>query len=203
MHILLKLKEVLEASKLLAFSLDHCIDLLPKQAPSRETRTRVRHQEEEEEEEEEREGGRDPLSQLLLLLRTNVWNESLDRLMDSILVFVRTDLEDEWMLSSTATPIGRSSSSSLDIVKGNRKFKCCFSIHSNLNGLLDVARKVYLATLEDMYKLASVYQQTHDMQVKVVYSASRGYHLSLPSTIEDLPDEFVQAVMNKVHFSSF
>lgn len=33
--------------------------------------------------------------------------------------------------------------------------------------------------------------------VKVVYSATRGYFITLPNTINPLPDGFVQAVLNK------
>ena len=33
--------------------------------------------------------------------------------------------------------------------------------------------------------------------VKVAYSASRGYFITLPNTINPLPDGFVQAVLNK------
>lgn len=103
----------------------------------------------------------------------------------------------------------------------------CFAIKPGTNGMLDVARKTYLQSVEDIYELAKQYSfalntnaevarggagtgdpphqdhphhpQSHQppVEVKVSFNNTRGYVLSLPNTVNPLPAGFIQAVLNK------
>ena len=59
-----------------------------------------------------------------------------------------------------------------------------FAIKPGLNGMLDVARKTYVEAVEEIKKeVANVREQCNSSGIKLAYSASRGYHLSLPSEV--------------------
>lgn len=73
----------------------------------------------------------------------------------------------------------------------------CFALRSGLDGLLDVARKTFLQSVEDIYKLAEKYAMELDAPVKVCFNSNRGYHIAVPSDLQSLPKEYVQAVLNK------
>ena len=45
--------------------------------------------------------------------------------------------------------------------------------------MLDVSRKTYLQTVEEIYEEASALGEKHGIEIKVHYSASRGYHLKV------------------------
>lgn len=89
------------------------------------------------------------------------------------------------------------------------RYQECFAIKSGVDGVLDLARKSFLQNVEDIYSLAEQYSRQFNItSVKVVYTASRGYHLSLPSPKssgqgtaategEYLPPIFIQAVLSK------
>jgi DNA mismatch repair protein MSH4 len=70
-----------------------------------------------------------------------------------------------------------------------------FAVQSGVNGLLDVARKSYTETVEDMNALLASYQARFGMPtMQLQFVAGRGYHLSLPPppASTELPPEFVQ-----------
>ncbi|RYG67727.1 hypothetical protein EON64_06820 [archaeon] len=76
----------------------------------------------------------------------------------------------------------------------------CFAIKPGIDGLLDVARKTFLQTMEEIHGMAETYSRHVELDVKVAYSTSRGYYLVIPatsSTSETLPDIFIQAVLNR------
>jgi hypothetical protein len=96
----------------------------------------------------------------------------------------------------------------------------CFAVQPGLDGRLDVARKVYVQTIEEIHKLAEQYSSecacdvararrvrraSHSSGcagkcgVRVVVTAARGYHISMPSTVEELPVGIVYAVRSKKH----
>ena len=77
----------------------------------------------------------------------------------------------------------------------------CFAIRAGRHGLLDVARKTFLQTVEDIYKLAESYSQEFDIPIKIAHSSNRGYYLSLPASVPQLPVLFIQAVLNKKSIS--
>eukprot|EP01038_Epipyxis_sp_PR26KG_P013442 gene13442-18022_t len=77
----------------------------------------------------------------------------------------------------------------------------CFALKNGISGLLDVSRKTFLSTVEDIYSLADKYSFDYGVQFKVQFTMLRGYYLSVPSTLTPLPDEFKQAVLNKKSIS--
>jgi len=61
-----------------------------------------------------------------------------------------------------------------------------------------VARKTFLQSVEDIYALASTYAKEHGLpELRMLHSTSRGYYLSLPSSLVDLPPLFIQASVVK------
>lgn len=73
----------------------------------------------------------------------------------------------------------------------------CFAIKNGLNMQLDISRKNFCDAVEKIHNLAENYCEKYKIPIKVVYSASRGYYLNIPSSTISLPPEFIQAVMNK------
>jgi DNA mismatch repair protein MSH4 len=74
----------------------------------------------------------------------------------------------------------------------------CFALKAGLDGLLDVARKSFLQTVEDIHEKVSEYSEHYKIPIKVVFTASRGYHMCIPSSESDnLPPLFVQCIQNK------
>jgi len=91
----------------------------------------------------------------------------------------------------------------------------CFAVKPGINGLLDVARKTYLQSVEDVYELAKQYSAALNantatvgedgvapagqplVDIKVSFSTTRGYILVIPNTVNPLPAGFIQAVLNK------
>jgi len=64
----------------------------------------------------------------------------------------------------------------------------CFAVKAGINGLLDVARRAYSETIEDIHQLYE--QDKRDMaqpKLKLAYGAKRGYHYSLVSVGTSLP----------------
>lgn len=75
-----------------------------------------------------------------------------------------------------------------------RRLQECFAIKAGVCGLLDVARKAFLQSVEDVYELAEQYSKTYGFEdLRVMYSVNRGYFLNLPSTITSLPPLLIQA----------
>jgi DNA mismatch repair protein MSH4 len=71
----------------------------------------------------------------------------------------------------------------------------CFAVNVGTDGLLDVARKTYLQTVEDIYAEAERLTSEYECDIKVHYTQARGYHLKIPGTLSVLPDEcFIQCV---------
>ena len=72
-----------------------------------------------------------------------------------------------------------------------------FAIRAGRHGLLDVSRKTFLQCVEDIYSAAETYsKELGGVSVKVSNNATRGYYLSVPSTLDPLPAGFTQAVLN-------
>ena len=56
----------------------------------------------------------------------------------------------------------------------------CFALMPNTDGMIDLLRKVFMANVDDVYRLADKYAETHEISVQVRETASRGYYLSVP-----------------------
>ena len=79
-----------------------------------------------------------------------------------------------------------------------RRLQECFAIQPGVCGLLDVARKAFLQSVEDIYELGANYAKTYGFEeLKVAYNARRGYFLTFPSTTTALPPIFIQASVMK------
>ena len=73
----------------------------------------------------------------------------------------------------------------------------CFAVRAGRHGLLDVSRKTFLQSVEDIHLAAETYsKELGGVPCKVANSATRGYYLSVPSTLDPLPAGFTQAVLN-------
>eukprot|EP00904_Undaria_pinnatifida_P001084 jgi/Undpi1/10977/HiC_scaffold_30.g13278.m1 len=72
----------------------------------------------------------------------------------------------------------------------------CFAVRPDVDGMLDVARKTFLQSMEDIYQTADSMTEENGYHVKVACSASRGYHLTIPAGVDHLPDGLMQAVQN-------
>ncbi|KAJ5068017.1 muts protein [Anaeramoeba ignava] len=82
--------------------------------------------------------------------------------------------------------------------KLQRQNQICFAIKSGINGLLDVARKTYSETIEDIYKLVELYKEEYQIpNLKLLYTRKRGYYLSIPLAIGHLPEVFVKAIRHR------
>lgn len=73
----------------------------------------------------------------------------------------------------------------------------CFAVKPGISGLLDVSRKTFLTAVEGIYAKAEQLSEQHEAAIRVSHSAARGYFLFVPASLKPLPDEFVQAVLNK------
>jgi len=76
----------------------------------------------------------------------------------------------------------------------------CFAIRQEVSGLLDVSRKTFLQSVEDIYSLAaSVESELDGTKVKVVFTPARGYHLQVHADDDNvpLPETLIQKVKNK------
>ncbi|KJE91446.1 hypothetical protein CAOG_009564 [Capsaspora owczarzaki ATCC 30864] len=56
----------------------------------------------------------------------------------------------------------------------------CFAVKPGINGLLDVARRTYTETVEDIYNLTSQYATKFVLPLKTAFSASRGFYITTP-----------------------
>ncbi len=72
----------------------------------------------------------------------------------------------------------------------------CFAINSGVDGVLDISRKSYVEFVEEIYQICDNYNEVYNNTVamKVVYTAARGYFLSIPSSLMPLPSCFIQPV---------
>lgn len=71
----------------------------------------------------------------------------------------------------------------------------CFAIKPNMDGMMDILRKAFLANVDDIYRLADEYAEKYGLVVSVKETTARGYYLSIPSyAAADLPSIFIQPV---------
>lgn len=78
----------------------------------------------------------------------------------------------------------------------------CFAVKPNLNGLLDIARRAYFETNDDIYELANQLSKQFNLPLKTTYNCSRGFYLQLATngtdiTTETLPGMFLKVTKTK------
>jgi len=78
------------------------------------------------------------------------------------------------------------------------------AVRPGVDGTLDAVRRVHWDCLEDLQALVGRYAAEWGMPaLKLVHTASRGHHLSLPiAAAERLPEAVVQAVRHKASISA-
>jgi DNA mismatch repair protein MSH4 len=65
-------------------------------------------------------------------------------------------------------------------------------VQPDINGMLDVARKTFLQSVEDIYELADSYtQEFPEAPASVKATTSRGYHLQVLAQNEPLYSTYV------------
>ncbi len=81
----------------------------------------------------------------------------------------------------------------------------CFAVRPLVNGYLDVARKTFLQSIEDIHESADTHAITLGHPIKVSHNNSRGYFLSIPvealGSGEYLPAEYIQPVLHRKSIS--
>lgn len=65
-----------------------------------------------------------------------------------------------------------------------------------------IARQTYKETTEDIYELVSNYSQTYDMSMKLQFSASSGFYITMASSQlskhnGQLPEEFINVITKR------
>eukprot|EP01119_Soliformovum_irregulare_P017774 TRINITY_DN5333_c0_g1_i3.p2 TRINITY_DN5333_c0_g1~~TRINITY_DN5333_c0_g1_i3.p2 ORF type:complete len:554 (-),score=161.96 TRINITY_DN5333_c0_g1_i3:2031-3692(-) len=81
----------------------------------------------------------------------------------------------------------------------------CFAVKMGINPLLDVARKTYTETIEDMNLALNRYKQELDIaSLKLQYHAKRGHFIVIDNPPPSLPPLFIQVAKQgrKVHCST-
>lgn len=73
------------------------------------------------------------------------------------------------------------------------------SAQPGINGLLDVARRAYTETIEDIHALVEQLAKTHSLPLQTQYHLNRGFYISLKDAPEamDLPAVFIQVSRTK------
>lgn len=62
----------------------------------------------------------------------------------------------------------------------NKQHEEIFCVRAGVNGLLDVARKTYLQSVEDIFKLVETYRESYNIDVKPLYTQTRGRYSKFP-----------------------
>ena len=87
------------------------------------------------------------------------------------------------------------------ITKSNQttmRAQLVFAVKAGISSLLDVGRAAYYEAVEAIHQEVAMIKEHNNLQdAKLMYSASRGYHLSVPkSVLESLPDNLL---IQRVH----
>ncbi|KAI9354044.1 muts domain V-domain-containing protein, partial [Pilaira anomala] len=78
----------------------------------------------------------------------------------------------------------------------------CYAVKAGVNGLLDVARQTYKETTEDIYEMVSNYSQMYDMTMKLQFSPTGGFYITMASSQVSkrngqLPKEFINVITKR------
>ncbi|DBA03394.1 TPA: LOW QUALITY PROTEIN: hypothetical protein N0F65_002802 [Lagenidium giganteum] len=78
-----------------------------------------------------------------------------------------------------------------------KRIQECFAVRAGIDGMLDVARRAYLDSMDSIHEIAQRMNKASSFPIKLSYTSKRGYHLSIPADIKDIPGEFIERVPNK------
>ncbi|MQL80267.1 hypothetical protein Taro_012708 [Colocasia esculenta] len=83
----------------------------------------------------------------------------------------------------------------------------CFAVKAGIDGLLDVARRTFCDTSEDIHDLANKYREVFNLpNLKIPFNSRQGFYFSIP--LKDisgkLPNNFIQVTKHgkNMHFST-
>ncbi|KAF0704284.1 hypothetical protein As57867_007363, partial [Aphanomyces stellatus] len=74
------------------------------------------------------------------------------------------------------------------------KIQGIFAVRSGIDGKLDVTRSTFVDTMDAIDQQVIEYQEKFALNVKLNYSVSRGYHLSIANSGKEIPECFVECV---------
>ncbi|XP_042510382.1 DNA mismatch repair protein MSH4 isoform X1 [Macadamia integrifolia] len=83
----------------------------------------------------------------------------------------------------------------------------CFAVKAGIDGLLDVARRLFCDTSEAIHNLANKYREEFNLpNLKIPFKSRQGFYLSIPQKDINgrLPRKFIQVLKhgNNIHFST-
>ncbi|XP_043716213.1 DNA mismatch repair protein MSH4 isoform X3 [Telopea speciosissima] len=83
----------------------------------------------------------------------------------------------------------------------------CFAVKAGIDGLLDVARRLFCDTSEAIHSLANKYREEFNLpNLKIPFKSRQGFYLSIPQKDINgrLPSKFIQVLKhgNNLHFST-
>lgn len=79
----------------------------------------------------------------------------------------------------------------------------CFAVKPNINGLLDVARRMYTEVVDDISELVTQLGTQYSLPLKTSYNSARGFYIQTTSsgkdglTMDNLPGIFIKATKVK------
>ncbi|XP_045617926.2 mutS protein homolog 4 [Procambarus clarkii] len=93
------------------------------------------------------------------------------------------------------------------LVKGAAAMRTqrCYAIRSHVNGLLDVARKIYSEIIDDITEHVESTGREHGVCARVGHNAARGFHITIPvakrAAPPRLPSVFIQVMRGRGYVS--
>ncbi|RQM18075.1 hypothetical protein DD237_000431 [Peronospora effusa] len=78
-----------------------------------------------------------------------------------------------------------------------KRIQECFAVRAGVDGMLDVARRTYLDTIEKIHEVIHTYKENLGIPIRLTYTSRRGYHLAVPINTKDLPASFIERVSMK------
>ncbi|XP_062517164.1 mutS protein homolog 4-like [Corticium candelabrum] len=82
----------------------------------------------------------------------------------------------------------------------NKRTQKCFAVKSQINGLLDIARRTYTELVDDIATLVKQLAEQHQLPLRVTYNASRGFFIQMSTsgaTADSLPSVFLKIVKSR------
>ncbi|CEG46488.1 dna mismatch repair protein [Plasmopara halstedii] len=115
-------------------------------------------------------------------------------LLDSIIVILRDE-----QFTGIKADIERVVNDRVKVCRSaaQKRIQECFAVRAGVDGMLDVARRTYLDTIEKIHEVVHTYKENIGFPIRLNYTARRGYHLAVPVNIKELPSSFIERVTNR------
>ncbi|GAB6032154.1 MutS protein msh4 [Chamberlinius hualienensis] len=85
----------------------------------------------------------------------------------------------------------------------NMRAQKCFAVKSNINGLLDIARRSYAEIIDDIITLVKQLSEIHSLPLSIGHTSDKGFFIQMsinkrrPIAVEQLPSSFIKVVKIK------